>query len=103
MLTGRRAFLKTSALTAIAGGLLVACEKGASTGGAAAAAAKPTADSDQSGGAMAAHPSVPSATAAAEEMDRMHEAGMTKAFPAKTAGLGNQDARRETDWWRKSV
>jgi manganese oxidase len=87
--TGRRAFLKTSALTAIAGGLLVACEKGAPNGAAAAAAAKPTADSDQSGGAMAAHPSVPTATAAAEEMDRMHEAGI-KAFPAKTAGLGNQ-------------
>jgi FtsP/CotA-like multicopper oxidase with cupredoxin domain len=30
-----------------------------------------------------------SAAAAAEEMDRMHEAGI-KAFPAKTAGKGNQ-------------
>src|SRR5262249_5578181 len=55
----------------------------------AAAATKPTADSDQSGGAMAAHPAVPSPTAAADEMDRMHEAGI-KAFPAKTAGIGNQ-------------
>ncbi len=84
----RRAFIKTSALTAVVGGLLAACGKGAASG-AVAAAAKPTADSDQSGGAMAAHPTVPSATAASDEMDRMHEAGI-KAFPAKTAGLGNQ-------------
>ncbi|HXD22880.1 MAG TPA: multicopper oxidase domain-containing protein, partial [Gemmatimonadaceae bacterium] len=83
----RRAFLKTSALTAVVGGLLAACGKGSS--GTAAVASKPTADSDQSGGAMAAHPTVPSAMAAADEMDRMHEAGI-KAFPAKTAGLGNQ-------------
>jgi FtsP/CotA-like multicopper oxidase with cupredoxin domain len=74
-------------MTAIAGGLLAACEPGSSKS--AVAAAKPTTDSDQSGGAMAAHPTVPTATSAADEMDRMHEAGI-KAFPAKTAGLGNQ-------------
>ena len=87
--TDRRAFLKTSAMSAIAGGLIAACTKDAAKGAAAAAAAKPTADSDQSGGAMAAHPTVPSPTSAADEMDRMHEAGI-KAFPAKTVGLGNQ-------------
>jgi manganese oxidase len=86
----RRAFLKASAFTAIAGGLLAACEK--TSPNAATVGAKMTTDSDQSGGAMAAHPTVPavpSVQSAADEMDRMHEAGI-KAFPAKTAGLGNQ-------------
>jgi FtsP/CotA-like multicopper oxidase with cupredoxin domain len=83
----RRAFLKKSALTAVVGSVFVACAKG--TGAAAAVAASPVADSDQSGGSMAAHPSTPPAISAAEEMDRMHEAGI-KAFPAKTAGKGNQ-------------
>jgi manganese oxidase len=38
---------------------------------------------------MPAHPAPATAAAVAEEMDRMHEAGI-KAFPAKTAGKGNQ-------------
>ncbi len=82
----RRAFLKKSALSAMLGGAFVACSKGT---GAAAVAASPSADSDQSGGSMAAHPVTPTAVSAADEMDRMHEAGI-KAFPAKTAGKGNQ-------------
>ena len=85
--TDRRAFLKTSTFVALSGGVLAACAKDADPR--AAVAVKPAADSDQSGGAMAAHPSTPSATAGADEMDRMHEAGI-KAFPAKTAGKGNQ-------------
>ena len=38
---------------------------------------------------MAPNPAPMSAAAAAEAMDKMHEAGI-KAFPAKTAGKGNQ-------------
>lgn len=85
--TNRRAFLKTSTFSALAGTLLTACAKDADPR--AASAAKPAADSDQSGGTMAAHPAAPSAAAVADDMDRMHEAGI-KAFPAKTAGKGNQ-------------
>src|SRR5688572_2781552 len=88
----RRSFLKNTALSALAAGALTACK-----GSAAAAAGTVTtqkgpaasADSDASGGSMAAHPKAVSVAAAAEEMDRMHEAGI-KAFPAKTAGKGNQ-------------
>jgi len=82
----RRAFLKTGALTAMAGGVLAACDN---KGAAAQAAATVKADSDHSGGSMAAHPIAPPAGNTAEDMDRMHEAGV-KAFPAKTAGKGNQ-------------
>ena len=49
-------------------------------------------DSDHSGGTNTPHPATPAtatAAAAAEEMDRVHEAGV-KAFPAKTEGKGNQ-------------
>ena len=84
----RRNFLKNTALSAMAVGAFAACK------GAAASTAQQNgsgATADASGGSMAAHPApVPvSAAAKAEEMDRMHEAGI-KAFPAKTAGKGNQ-------------
>ena len=85
---GRRAFLKNTALSALAASALTACKGNT-------AAASPTAQkgngstTDASGGSMAAHPAPVTAAAAAEEMDRMHEAGI-KAFPAKTAGKGNQ-------------
>ena len=72
-------------MTAIAGGVLAACD---SRTAAAKVAALPTADSDHSGGTMAAHPVTPPSGNTADEMDRMHEAGV-KAFPAKTAGKGN--------------
>ena len=73
---------------ALAASALAACK-----GNASAAAATPQkgagSTTDASGGSMAAHPTPVAAAAAAEEMDRMHEAGI-KAFPAKTAGKGNQ-------------
>ncbi len=72
----RRQFLKTSALTAVAGGALAACTKGSAATNVAAAA-------------TAAAPPPPTAAALAEQMDKMHEAGI-KAFPAKSAGKGNQ-------------
>ncbi len=87
--SSRRSFLRKGALAAAAAGVLGACKPGE-------AAAKQgkgsAADSDHSGGSMAPHPMtppVPTARENADAMDRMHEAGM-KAFPAKTAGKGNQ-------------
>jgi FtsP/CotA-like multicopper oxidase with cupredoxin domain len=80
----RRDFLRKTGLTALAGGVAAAC-------GVPDTAAQETAarSADHSGGTLAANPAPVSAAAAAEEMDRMHEAGV-KAFPAKTAGKGNQ-------------
>jgi len=70
----RRNFLKRAAVTAIAGGALAACN-----------------DNNVVPKAAAAAPVTPAkpAMSAAEAMDEMHEAGI-KAFPAKTAGKGNQ-------------
>jgi manganese oxidase len=101
----RRAFLKNSAITAIAAGALAACKE-------ADARPKPTQagpsahDSDHSGGSTSPNPStagIPAATAPvayggltlaqararADQMDAMHEKGV-KSFPAKTRGKGNQ-------------
>ena len=73
--SSRRGFLKRTALTAIAGGAVVACKESASPAGTTTS--------------LAAKPAAASALSAAEAMDKMHEAGV-KAFPAKTAGKGNQ-------------
>ena len=77
--TSRRAFLRTATMTAVGAGALVACGKAA--------------DAAPENALPAAVPktAVPpvSARAAADAMDAMHEKGI-KAFPAKTAGLGNQ-------------
>jgi FtsP/CotA-like multicopper oxidase with cupredoxin domain len=73
----RRGFIKRAAVTAIAGGAVAACKDGAPKAQAAVATATP------------ASTPVVSALSAAETMDKMHEAGI-KAFPAKTAGKGNQ-------------
>ncbi len=85
--TSRRAFLRTASLTAVGAGALVACGKGSS------ASAQKTPDA-----APAGHGAAPAAAAgaaavdpraAADAMDAMHEKGI-KAFPARTAGKGNQ-------------
>jgi FtsP/CotA-like multicopper oxidase with cupredoxin domain len=83
-IASRRSFLKGAAATAIAGGALAACSQTE------AQKSKLTAK-DASGGTTAPNPATAAATAAAaaEAMDKMHEAGI-KAFPAKTAGKGNQ-------------
>ncbi len=93
----RRAFLRQSAVAVVAAGTLAGCTSGDEDGSSSvttlraqsAPAAKPGSDSDQSGGAMAAHPKTPSIDrrASADIMDAMHEKGI-KAFPAKTAGKG---------------
>ncbi|HEU0013016.1 MAG TPA: copper oxidase [Longimicrobium sp.] len=95
----RRDFLRFSALAAavpLVGTAVAACKSepgagtAAKTGAGAGAAAAVPADSDHSGGSMGAHPRTPAQVrAAADEMDRHHEAGV-KAFPARTQGKGNQ-------------
>jgi manganese oxidase len=81
----RRDFLRSTAVTALAGTGLAACSVPDSS---AQVVAKSNI-ADHSGGTMAPNPAPVSVAAAAEAMDRMHEAGV-KAFPAKTAGKGNQ-------------
>ena len=82
--TSRRNFLTTSAVVALGAGALAAC-KPESAEHAEATKSAPT------GGTMGAHDTSAGAAAqtAAEQMDAMHEKGI-KAFPAKTAGKGNQ-------------
>jgi FtsP/CotA-like multicopper oxidase with cupredoxin domain len=82
----RRDFLRLSAMGAVAGGL-AACARPEES--AQSAPANPATDSNHSGGTTAANPATVAAATQAEQMDRMHEAGV-KAFPAKTAGKGNQ-------------
>jgi manganese oxidase len=80
----RRDFLRNTAVATLAGSALAACavdESGAQQ--------SKLHESDHSGGTTAPNPAPLSAAAAAEAMDRMHEAGI-EAFPAKTAGKGNQ-------------
>ena len=82
--TSRRAFLRTATLSAAGAAALAACSKDA--------AAKPNTATPEMAGhpAGTAAPAAPlSPRAAADAMDAMHEKGI-KAFPAKTAGLGNQ-------------
>ena len=95
----RRDFLRVSALGLAVPVVAAACGTGgAETQAATAAPAAGTAaaghgtatDSNHSGGTTAPHVKTPAEIrAAADEMDRHHEAGI-KAFPAKTEGKGNQ-------------
>jgi FtsP/CotA-like multicopper oxidase with cupredoxin domain len=80
----RRDFLRNTAATALAGTALAACSIDES-----AAQTARVVNADHSGGTMAPNPAPITPAAAAEEMDRMHEAGI-KAFPAKSVGKGNQ-------------
>jgi len=86
----RRDILKMLGLGALlpaAAGVLSACGGAPAT----ASTAATTTHEDAANGTHAATTPAAAGTAQAdwEEMDRMHEAGI-KAFPAKTAGLGNQ-------------
>ena len=75
----RRTFLRSTAVTAVLAGALSACKR---------AGAAP--EEDEARPAPAPAPAAPpSPRAKADAMDAMHEARM-KAFPAKTAGKGNQ-------------
>jgi FtsP/CotA-like multicopper oxidase with cupredoxin domain len=73
--SSRRIFLKRAAIGALAGGAVAACKD--------SEAQKRPAPT-----ALSKAPVVP-AMSAAEQMDKMHEAGI-KAFPAKTEGKGGQ-------------
>jgi FtsP/CotA-like multicopper oxidase with cupredoxin domain len=77
----RRNFLKTAAASALATTALVACKGSAGAETVATPAEKNAKNADVATSL--------SALAMADQMDRMHEAGI-KAFPAKTAGKGNQ-------------
>jgi len=74
----RRGFLMRAAVTAIAGGAVAACKESS-------AQKVPV----KAGASLASRTTPAPALSAAEAMDKMHEAGV-KAFPAKTAGKGNQ-------------
>lgn len=72
----RRDFLRGAAMAVVVPGALAACS----------ADEKPSAQTAAAGHAA---PAAASPAQDADEMDRMHEAGV-KAFPAKTEGKGNQ-------------
>jgi FtsP/CotA-like multicopper oxidase with cupredoxin domain len=82
-ITSRRRFLRDAAVTAAVAGVATACSPDKAT-----PAAAQTTTPGQTGGTMGAHDTAANAAAVAD-MDAMHEKGM-KAFPAKTAGKGNQ-------------
>ena len=79
-ITSRRRFIRDAAVTAAVAGVATACKPEAKS----AAAQTPS----QTGGTMGPHDTAANAAAVAD-MDAMHEKGI-KAFPAKTAGKGNQ-------------
>jgi FtsP/CotA-like multicopper oxidase with cupredoxin domain len=81
----RRDFLRTSAVSVIAGGALAACGKAAGSASAAPVSAAPSTPGK-----------VLTDREAADAMDAMHEAGI-KAFPAKSKGKGNQLLQPEMD------
>src|SRR5215510_9067659 len=84
--TDRRRFLRDGGVAALAVGVAGAC-KPESAKSAAATSVQPA---GQTGGTMGPHDTAAgSAVATADAMDVMHEKGI-KAFPAKTAGTGNQ-------------
>jgi FtsP/CotA-like multicopper oxidase with cupredoxin domain len=87
--TSRRRFIREGGLAAVIAGVATACKPEESKAPAATQVATPRAG--QTGGTMGAHDTASgaSAMAAADAMDAMHEKGI-KAFPAKTAGIGNQ-------------
>ena len=89
--TSRRRFLRDGGVAALAAGVATACKPSSAQS---AAAGQGAAATGQTGGTMGPHDTSAAAGAAsalanADAMDAMHEKSM-KAFPAKTAGLGNQ-------------
>ena len=85
----RRFFLRSSALTIVAAGVASACKGEAQS---AATVASPTGQTPVEHGGTLPTPAtgaVGGGVTSADTMDAMHEKGI-KAFPAKTAGKGNQ-------------
>src|SRR5690349_13756145 len=81
----RRDFLRKSALSAVAVGALAAC--GRDDAQVASAAAVPASDPHAAPAPTTTAAAAVTTESKAEEMDRMHEAGI-KSFPAKTTGKG---------------
>lgn len=96
--TSRRRFIRDSAVSALAVGVTTSCKQDAPDKTAAGTAVKTAQPKGQSGGTMGANDTSTAAspTAAADAMDALHEKGV-KAFPAKTAGLGNQPIAPRTE------
>ena len=94
-ISSRRDFLRTASIT-VGAGALAACSKSPADTPAAGTATTPSTApaAGATGGTMGAHDTAkhaPATTVAgrADQMDALHEKGI-KAFPAKTAGQGNQ-------------
>jgi hypothetical protein len=72
----RRAFLRNTAVTALAGGVLAACKRASHEESEGLSQKPPVAkvgpDSDHSGGTMAAHPAAAPQQSDADKMDAMH-------------------------------
>ena len=83
----RRRFLRTAAMGIAVPAALTACNEGDASNR--AQPAKSSGNDHESGAPASGAAAGASATNSADEMDRMHEAGI-KAFPAKTEGKGNQ-------------
>ena len=89
--TSRRRFLREGGIAALTAGVFTACKPSSAKTPAVKQQATPV-GGPPTGGTMGPHDTVVGGAAAlanADAMDAMHEKGM-KAFPAKTAGMGNQ-------------
>jgi manganese oxidase len=84
----RRSFLRNGAVAAVTGTLVAACKPARASEQSATARAKMSV-AVSTPVAFGADDVSPTSIAAADAMDRMHEAGI-KAFPAKSKGRGNQ-------------
>jgi manganese oxidase len=84
----RRSFLRNGALAAVTGTLVAACKPAAASERPPEVVATPTPPAAPPV-AFGADDVSPASMAAADAMDKMHEAGI-KAFPAKSKGRGNQ-------------
>ncbi|HET7565597.1 MAG TPA: multicopper oxidase domain-containing protein, partial [Gemmatimonadaceae bacterium] len=85
----RRTFLRHAVVTAVAMGSLASCSTAASSASELQHKKRERSHEEAHDARAAAQAPPPSPLATADAMDRMHEVKM-KAFPAKTAGKGNQ-------------
>jgi FtsP/CotA-like multicopper oxidase with cupredoxin domain len=95
--TSRRRFLREGGIAALTAGVVTACKPSSAKEPPHVKQAAPAAGA--TGGTMGPHDTVAGGAAAlanADAMDAMHEKAM-KAFPAKTAGMGNQVMRPRLD------
>ena len=93
LIASRRSFIRSSALALVAAGVATACKAAvpqAVVQTAAGSLASPASQTPVEHGGMLPTPAAAAVeVSAADAMDAMHEKGI-KAFPAKTAGKGNQ-------------